>query len=205
RRPPRLRRARGHRRHRARPGRGDPRLSRPGLLRVSLGLLPLQIVLRGAEAALPIFYSAWFGRSSATDAFTLLWALFGLAGALVFSAFQDSALAPILIGIAARDPRAAKRFVGAVLGRVLVFGGSLACLCGVVALTVARVVTGDAWPGLVLPFVALLVATGVRTLCAAVLNAGDRYRPAPLATALGSVIALGSVAATHRAIRIAAA
>ena len=179
--------------------------ARPGLLRVSLGLLPLQLVLRAAEASLPIFFSAWFGRSRATDAFTLLWALFGLAGALVFSAFQDSALAPVLIGIAARDARAAQRFVGAVLGRTLAYGGALALLCGLAGLAVARVVTGDAWPSLVVPFAALLVATGARTLFAGVLNAEERYRAAPLATALGSLVAIAAVAALHDAIGTAAA
>jgi len=176
-----------------------------GIARTSLGLLPPQLVLRAGEAALPLLFAAWFGHSEATDAFTLLWAIFGLAGALVFSAFQDSALAPVLIGLAARDAAAAPRFVGAVLGHTLAGGAALAVVCGAAAAIAVRATTGAAWPEMVLPFAALLVVTAVRTLHAAVLNAFERYRVVPVASAVGAAVAIAVVALLRRALGVAAA
>src|SRR5262249_23826485 len=173
----------------------SPAVRRPGLARTSLGLLPLQLVLRGGEAALPVLFAAWFGRSPETDAFVLMWSVFAVAGALLFSAFQDSALAPVYIGLRARDSVAARRLVGALLGRTLLYGGALAAAAGAIALVAARIAFGRAWPSLALPFAAALVATGVRTLHSGILNAREHYRTTPIAAAVGGVVTIGTVAA----------
>ncbi len=60
-------------------------------------LLPVQLVLRGAEALMPLLLGAWFGRSPSTDLYFAEFAFFQLTGSLLFGAFQDSAIVPILI------------------------------------------------------------------------------------------------------------
>ncbi|RYZ65995.1 MAG: hypothetical protein EOP08_05800, partial [Proteobacteria bacterium] len=67
------------------------------LLRTSLLLLPLQIVFRLGEAAMPLLLAAWFGRSRDTDFAMLALAACALIGSLVFQSFQDSSLVPIML------------------------------------------------------------------------------------------------------------
>ena len=76
-----------------------------GVGRTALGLLPAQIVFRGGEAIFPWLLSTWFGRSHTTDVYTFAWAVFTFAGSLVFSAYQDSALVPLLAHIAIEPDR----------------------------------------------------------------------------------------------------
>ena len=80
------------------------------LARTTLLLTPLQLVLRLAEAAFPLFLAAWFGSSAETDVYVFAATVFTLAGALVFAAYRDSALIPILTELRLRRPaRAAAR------------------------------------------------------------------------------------------------
>src|SRR5271170_1432016 len=75
------------------------------ITRTALLLLPVQIVFRAGEAILPLLLAAWFGRTPETDAYYLAWAFFTFAGALVASAYQDSALIPVLTEVQARDEK----------------------------------------------------------------------------------------------------
>ena len=103
------------------------------LARTSLGLLPAQIVFRGGEAIFPWLLSTWFGRSHTTDVYTFAWAIFTFAGSLVFSAYQDSALVPLLAEVRARNPSELPKLRGALLGHTVVYGSALALLVAFLA------------------------------------------------------------------------
>ncbi|MCL2447717.1 MAG: hypothetical protein FWD17_02085, partial [Polyangiaceae bacterium] len=78
----------------------------PNLARTALALLPLQVTLRAGEALLPLALAASFGRTAETDLYYMLAAYFVFAGAVVTGAFQDSGAVPVLIEVAATDPKA---------------------------------------------------------------------------------------------------
>src|SRR5262249_56283539 len=102
-------------------GRAAPRSAaeRRGLLRESLGLLPAQIVLRGVEGLFPLLLAYWFGRSRDTDVLMFACAWFTLAGSVLFTAFYDSALIPILVDMRLHRPAAVPRFLGSILAHTL--------------------------------------------------------------------------------------
>src|SRR5581483_404278 len=95
-----------------------------------LGLLPLQIVLKGVEAAFPLLLAVWFGRSDRTDVYTFAWAVFALAGSLVFSAFQDSAVVPVLAEVKLTAPALVPVVRGSLLAHTLAIGSALAAAVG---------------------------------------------------------------------------
>src|SRR5215475_7544338 len=101
------------------------------LAALTLRLAPLSLIARAGEALLPILLAAWFGRSGATDVYWFCWACFTLAGSLVFSAYQDSALIPIVVGERATAPARLPALIGALTGNTLVYGAGLALVVGV--------------------------------------------------------------------------
>ena len=104
---------------------------RRSIARTTLLLLPLQIVSRGVEALLPVVLALWFGRNDLTDVYYFAWAVFALAGSLVFSAFQDSAVVPVLAEVKLTDPEAGRpSFAGRCSRTRWLFGGALALLIG---------------------------------------------------------------------------
>src|SRR5262249_20192801 len=117
-------------------------MRRRGLLGTSLGLLPAQIILRSIEGLLPLVLAYWFGRSAATDVLMFAWAWFTLAGAVLYAAFQDSALVPIVIELRVRRA-GLSRFLGAVFGHTLVAGVGLA----IIVAGAAWVVFAARWTG----------------------------------------------------------
>src|SRR5215470_8388307 len=95
---------------------------------IMLRLAPLSLVARAGEALLPVLLAAWFGRSRATDVYWFCWACFTLAGSLVFSAYQDSALIPIVVRERSSAPHRLPALVGALTGNTLLYGSGLALL-----------------------------------------------------------------------------
>lgn len=170
---------------------------RRSIARTTLLLLPLQIVSRGVEALLPVVLALWFGRNDLTDVYYFAWAVFALAGSLVFSAFQDSAVVPVLAEVKLTDPRLVPSVRGSLLAHALALGLGLAVLIAAVAagwFTVryqgpARSVA--LW--MVVPFSLYLVALTVKTFYAAMLAAEHRYVPAPVAAAVGAVVTLAVI------------
>ena len=79
------------------------------LTRTSLLLLPAQIVVRAFEGLLPVLMAAWFGHSHATDVYYFAFFVFAFAGSLVFSAYQDSSLVPVLAETRLSDPKGLPR------------------------------------------------------------------------------------------------
>jgi putative peptidoglycan lipid II flippase len=171
---------------------------RRSIAATTLLLLPLQIVSRGIEALLPLLLAVWFGRNDLTDVYYFAWAVFALAGSLVFSAFQDSAVVPVLAELELKDPRSLPTVRGSLFAHTLVFGAAVA---GAVALAAgswfAVRYSGGAravalW--MVVPFALYLVALAVKTFLASMLSASHHYAPAPIAAAVGAVVTLGVIA-----------
>jgi putative peptidoglycan lipid II flippase len=162
----------------------------PSIARTALRLLPLQAVLRGGEALLPIALAAWFGRGQATDLYYLLTAYYVFAAALLTGAFQDSGAVAILIDVGSRRPAELPEVAGALLGHTLAVGVVLSVTMG----TLACVVFGPTAfsPALALELVALmslgLVATAVRAFYVGLLNARGVFRAHPVGSGLGMAV-----------------
>ncbi len=171
--------------------------ARRSIARTTLILLPLQVVSRGVEALLPVVLALFFGRDALTDVYYFAWALFALAGSLVFSAFQDSAVVPVLAELKLRDPKLVPIVRGSLLAHTLLFGGALAVAIGAVAAGWFTVrFSGSAratalW--MVMPFSLYLLALSVKTFFASMLTAEHRYVPLPVAAAVGAVVTLGVI------------
>jgi putative peptidoglycan lipid II flippase len=171
---------------------------RPSIARTALLLLPVQIVFRTGEAIVPLLLAAWFGRTPETDAYYLAWAFFTFAGALVASAYQDSALIPVLTEVQARDPDEYRLTLRSLLGHTLVYAAALGGGMGIVALGVFRWRYDDALfataAALVPSFALYLVALATRALFVGALNQRGKYFVHPYASGAGIVVALGAIA-----------
>ena len=172
--------------------------ARPRLARTALLLLPLQIVFRAGEALLPLFLASWFGRSDHTDIYYFAWAVFAFAGSLVFSAYPDSVLVPILAELRAKDPAALPKVLGSLLGHTLAYGGALAGTIGLGALLWfrRRYGAGEAFAlsARMVPLFSLsLIAMGAKTFFFTLLASRHRYFIQPIASAMGIVLNLGLV------------
>jgi putative peptidoglycan lipid II flippase len=177
------------------------------IARTAALLLPIQIVFRAGEVALPIVLAAWFGRSAATDLFYLYWAYFTFAGSLLSGAFQDSVLVPIVTELRIREPAAVQEVASSLLGHVLLFGGGLALVLGALAVTWAKLgvapelfATAAALSAL---FAAHLVVVSVRAVLVAFLNARQKYAAYPVAGGFGFLLAIGVIAVERNALGIA--
>ena len=181
---------------------------RPSIARTALLLLPVQIVFRTGEAIVPLLLAAWFGRSPETDAYYLAWAFFTFAGALVASAYQDSALIPVLSEVQARDRLEYLGTLRSLLGHTLLYAAALGAAMGAVALAWFRwQYAGDlffAAAGLVPSFSAYLVALAVRALFVGIANQRGKYFVHPVASGAGIVVAIGAIAAGRGALGVRA-
>jgi putative peptidoglycan lipid II flippase len=182
--------------------------ARRSIARTTLLLLPLQVVSRGVEALLPVVLALWFGRNDLTDVYYFAWAVFAFAGALVFSAFQDSAVVPVLAEVKLRDPQGVSVVRGSLLAHALALGGALSVLIGALAACwfatryVGPARTVALW--MVLPFSLYLLALTVKTFFAAMLTAEHRYLPLPVAAAAGAAVTLAVIALGRHALSVAA-
>lgn len=171
------------------------------ILRTTLIVLPAQIVFRGIEALLPLLLVYWYGRSDATDIYNFAFAVFTFASSLLFTAFQDSALIPILAEERLAHRKDLPRLLGSLLGHAWAIGSGLAVLVGAIALSAFALRFEGASFGLaarmVLPFSVFLVATTTRTFFGAVLTAEHHYVVQPIASAVGMGLNLGILAAWH--------
>ncbi len=177
---------------------------RPDILRTALLLLPLQGLLRGGEAVLPLLLAAWFGRGAETDLYYLLAAYFVFAAAFLTGAFQDSGVVPVLIEIEAKDPQRFPEIAGALLGHTLAVGAVVALGLGLLAAAIA-LFTSHLW-GLALQLIALMaagtVATSVRAFYVGLLNARSLFRAHPIASGSGMGLALLLIALGRHALGV---
>lgn len=155
-------------------------------------LLPAQVLARGLEALLPIAMAAWFGRSAATDAYWASYALFLFALSLVASAFQDSALVPVLTELLATDVPEHRKTTRSLVGSAGVMGVLVGLTFVALATLYFELVAPSARaPGLLLwPFAALAPAIALRSLFAGMLQARGTLQVAPLFAGLGAVVQL---------------
>lgn len=159
----------------------------PALARTALGLLPLQAVLRGGEALLPIGLAAFFGRSRETDLYYLLASYFVFAASIVTGAFQDSAVVPVLIEVADGPRAELRRTAGSLLGHTLAIGGAVAFGLGTIAAAFASVAAPLRTLALELIFFMSLgtLASSVRAFYVGLLNAQGAFRAHPIGSGLG--------------------
>ena len=160
------------------------------LVKTALRLLPLQAVLRGGEALLPLFLAAWFGRNAETDLYYLFATYFVFAAAVLTGAFQDSAVIPVLIEVEATEPTSVPGIAGALLGHTLAVGAGVGLVTGALALAVAaftipmHAVAYD----LIAVMAVGVVATGVRAFYVGLLNARGAFHAYPVGSGLGTAL-----------------
>ena len=177
-------------------------MSRPASIASTVGrIAPWQVLYRALTALLPLLLASWFGRSVETDLYTLFAALFTLAGSLLFSSFQDSALVPIVVDVQRRDPAQLPRLAGALAAYTLLIATALALVIGTGAWLWFRTrVTGSA-AALVAPmaigFSIYLPFLALRSLAAALLAARFRFLPDALAGAAGVTVTLAIAVAVR--------
>jgi putative peptidoglycan lipid II flippase len=178
----------------------------PNIARTALRLLPLQAVLRGGEALLPLALAAWFGRGQATDLYYLLAAYYVFAAALLTGAFQDSGAIAVLIEVGSRRPEELPEVAGALLGHTLAVGAVLSVTMGALACVVFGPTAFS--PALALELVALmslgLVAIAVRAFYVGLLNARGVFRAHPVGSGLGMVVTWSLLAWGQRAVGVRA-
>lgn len=174
---------------------------RKSIVRTTLLVLPAQIAFRAGEALLPLLLSYWFGRSRATDVYYFAWAIFALAGSLVFSAYQDSAIVPILVRERLERPKELPKLLGSLLAHTWAIGGAIAALVSGVAMGwfAYRYDGADLVLSakMIAPFALYLVAISTRTFFASLLVVEHHYVVQSLASGLGMVVNIALLAAFH--------
>jgi putative peptidoglycan lipid II flippase len=184
-----------------------PRARRSSLLATIGRVAPWQAASRASTALLPFLLATWFGRSEATDLYTLIAAVFALAGSLVFASFQDSALVPIAVDVERRDPAEMPRLAGALFAYTAAIGVALAALVASAAGLWFRARAAPAAAALVAPmvlgFALQLPFLALRSLASALLAARFRFVPDAVA-GLAGVATTVALAAGGRRLGLAA-
>lgn len=167
------------------------------IARTAALLFPAQVVLRATEALLPLLLATLFGRSVETDVYYFSWAVFSLAGSLVFAAYQDSAVVPILAEARKKDPASLPELRGSLVAYTLIVGGGLSAVIGLLATIYFRMKYGAAELELaakmVVPFCFFLLALSVKTLLFALLSAEKKFFQQPILSAAGVLCTLGTI------------
>ncbi|MCL2725257.1 MAG: hypothetical protein FWD69_12565 [Polyangiaceae bacterium] len=177
------------------------RSPKKSVLRTTLLVLPAQIIFRVGEAILPLLLAFWFGRSRSTDVYYFAWAVFAFAGSLVFTAFQDSAIIPILAEerIARKDE--VPKLTGSLLTYAWLLGSAVAAVVGALALGwFAYRYEGPDFSlaaKMVIPFSLYLVATATRTFFGAILASAHHFMVQPVASGVGMLVNITLLATTH--------
>lgn len=178
-----------------------PPAEKKSILRTTLLVMPALAIFRVGELFLPLVLAYWFGRTAAMDVYFFAWAVFSFAGSLVFSAFKDSPLVPVLAEERLARPKDVPPLLGSVLLHTWVLGGALAVVIGGFALGwfAFRYEGADftlaAW--MVLPFTVYLVVMSTRTFFNALLSVERHFVVQPVASGLGMLVNIGVLAALH--------
>jgi putative peptidoglycan lipid II flippase len=166
-------------------------VSEKAIARTSLALLPAHVIVRAGEGALPLLLAALFGRSHVTDVYYFAFYVFSFAGSLVFSAYQDSSLVPVLAEMRLTNPKGVPRLLGAMLLYTLIVGGALAVVIGACAAGYFAIKYEGAdrelalW--VVVPLTFYLLALSTKTFLSTVLNSERKFFAQPVALAFGVV------------------
>jgi peptidoglycan biosynthesis protein MviN/MurJ (putative lipid II flippase) len=156
---------------------------------------PWQLVSRGGAALLPILLATWFGRSEATDLYSLMAAIFVLAGSMIFACFQDSALVRVVLDVERADRLSLPALVGALLAYTLLCASLLAAVVGVGAFAGVRAKMPPALAPLVAPMAAgfslYLFGLALRSLFSSLLAARFRFVTESVGVAFGASATIG--------------
>lgn len=167
------------------------------LLRTSLVLLPLQVVFRLGEAAMPLLLAAWFGASRHTDMAMLALAAFALVGSLVFQSFQDSSLVPVMLEAKAREPLGLARLRGALMVYNGMLGSGLALLMLALGLSLTRLIDdGSSFElaCLMLPLLSLqMLLLGQKSFFLTMLHTERHFYATPVVSSIGVISNLAVV------------
>ena len=184
-----------------------PAPARRSILRTTLIVLPAQVIFRGVEAALPLLLIYWYGRSVATDVYNLVLAVFGFAGSLVFSAYQDSALVPILAEERIARPKELPRLLGSLLAHTWAIGGAVAFVVGLGSFAAFAILFHESAFSLaakmVVPFTFFLVAVSTRTFFSTLLAARHQFFVQPIASCIGMLSNFAVLAIGHERLGVA--
>lgn len=178
-----------------------PATEKKSLLRTTLLVMPALIVFRAGELFLPLVLAYWFGRTAAMDVYFFAWAVFSFAGSLVFSAFKDSPLVPVLAEERLARPASVPTLVGSVLLHTWVLGGALAVAVGGLSLGWFAIryrgaeLTLATW--MVVPFTLFLVVLATRTFFGALLTVERHFVIQPIASGLGMGVNIAVLALGH--------
>lgn len=171
------------------------------ILKTSLVVGVAQVVFRGGEIALPLLLLYWFGAGSEMDVYNFAWTVFWFAGSLVFTAYRDSPLVPVIAEEKIARPAGLPRLLGTVLVHTWIIGGALAALVGVAAFGWFAYRYGGAEralaTGMVLPFSLFLLATATRTFFATLLSVERHFVVQSLVSGVGTVVTIAAIAAGH--------
>jgi putative peptidoglycan lipid II flippase len=171
------------------------------IAKTALLVLPAQVGFRALEASLPLLYAYWFGRGDTTDIYQFAWVVFAMAGSLVFSMHQDSALVPILAEERLERPDGLARLRGSLLAHTWLIGGAIAMLIGAGALAFFRMRYDDASfaiaARMVPPFCAYLVVMSTRTFFSTLCVVERRFFIQPIASFIGMLANVSLLAFTH--------
>lgn len=164
----------------------------PRIFRTALALLPLQIVFRGGEAALPVLLATWLGSDSETDLYYLLASYFIFVATLLTGAFQDSAVIPVIIETEEQDPESVPHIAGALFGYTLLVSALLAVVLGGGAAIFGWAFTSQ--PSLAVTLALLMAvslpAMGVRAFYVGMMNARGAFYAHPVASGIGTAVTL---------------
>ncbi len=162
--------------------------------RTTAWLLPLQAILRIGEALFPLFLAAWFGSNYLTDVYVFSYAYFTFCGALVFSAFRDSAIVPLIMEVRRSQPEDLGRFLGSLICYAALLGLAAAIVTGGIAAAWFPFRYHGAQQDLALTMLPIfcghLLVVVLEFLLTSVLQAMHRFAAAPLASGMGMVVAL---------------
>lgn len=175
--------------------------TRPTILRTTLLVMPALIVFRVGELLLPLLLAYWFGRTSAMDVYFFASAVFSFAGSLVFSAFKDSPLVPVLAEERLTRPAGVPPLIGSVLLHTWALGGAIAIGVGAFALGwFAFRYSGDAFSlaaWMVLPFTIFLLVMATRTFFGALLTVERQFVIQSIASGIGMLVTILILAIGH--------
>lgn len=183
------------------PSAEPPAEPKKSILRTTLLVMPALVVFRVGELFLPLVLAYWFGRSAAMDVYFFTWAVFSFAGSLVFSAFRDSPLVPVIAEERLRAPKSVPPLLGSVLLHTWILGGAVAVAVGGLALVWFAIrysgpdFTLSAW--MVLPFTIYLLVMATRTFFQALLTVERHFVIQPVASGIGMLVNIGVLAAGH--------
>lgn len=164
----------------------------PRIFRTALAMLPLQIVFRGGEAALPVLLATWLGGNAETDLYYLLASYFIFVASMLTGAFQDSAVIPVIIETEENDPESVPAVAGSLLGWTLLVSVGLALVLGGGAAIFGYAFTSR--PSLAVALALLMAVTlpavGARSFYVGMMNARGAFYAHPVASGIGTGLSL---------------